>query len=101
MSVVDKLNARWGKATVKQGSVGTAAARRDWAMRQARRTPQYTTDWRQVPVARLVIAGSGAQMVANQEGSALFLEATQRVSDLVPSITLPNSIKGKCNCSCG
>jgi DNA polymerase V len=52
MSVVDKLNARWGKATVKQGSVGTAAARRDWAMRQARRTPQYTTDWRQVPVAR-------------------------------------------------
>lgn len=52
MRVVDKLNARWGKSTVKQGSAGTAAARRDWAMRQARRTPQYTTDWRQVPVAR-------------------------------------------------
>ena len=52
MSVVDKLNARWGKSTVRQGSVGTAAARRDWAMRQDRRTPQYTTDWRQVPIAR-------------------------------------------------
>ena len=49
---VDRLNARWGKTTVKQGSVGTAAARRDWAMRQARRTPHYTTDWRQAPVAR-------------------------------------------------
>jgi two-component system chemotaxis sensor kinase CheA len=34
-------------------------------------------------IGELVIAGSGAQMVANQEGSALFLEATQRVSDLV------------------
>ena len=33
----------------------------------------------------LVIAGSGAQMVANQEGSAAFLEATQRVSALVQS----------------
>ncbi|OGB05267.1 MAG: chemotaxis protein CheA [Burkholderiales bacterium RIFCSPHIGHO2_12_FULL_69_20] len=34
-------------------------------------------------IGELVIAGSGAQMVANQEGSALFLEATQRVSELV------------------
>ena len=34
-------------------------------------------------IGELVIAGSGAQMVANQEGSAAFLEATQRVSDLV------------------
>ena len=33
----------------------------------------------------LVIAGSGAQMVANQAGSAAFLEATQRVSALVQS----------------
>ena len=34
-------------------------------------------------IGELVIAGSGAQMVANQEGSAAFLEATQRVSELV------------------
>jgi two-component system chemotaxis sensor kinase CheA len=34
-------------------------------------------------IGELVIAGSGAQMVANQEGSAVFLEATQRVSELV------------------
>jgi two-component system chemotaxis sensor kinase CheA len=31
-------------------------------------------------IGELVIAGSGAQMVANQEGSSAFLEATQRVS---------------------
>jgi two-component system chemotaxis sensor kinase CheA len=34
-------------------------------------------------IGELVIAGSGAQMVANQEGSPSFLEATQRVSELV------------------
>jgi two-component system chemotaxis sensor kinase CheA len=36
-------------------------------------------------IGELVIAGSGAQMVANQEGSPAFLEATQRVADLVQS----------------
>lgn len=34
-------------------------------------------------IGELVIAGSGAQMAANAEGSASFLEAAQRVSDLV------------------
>ena len=34
-------------------------------------------------IGELVIAGSGAQMVANQEGSPSFLECTQRVSELV------------------
>jgi two-component system chemotaxis sensor kinase CheA len=34
-------------------------------------------------IGELVIAGSGAQMVANQEGSPAFLECTQRVSELV------------------
>ncbi len=34
-------------------------------------------------IGELVIAGSGAQMVANAEASPAFLEATQRVSDLV------------------
>ena len=34
-------------------------------------------------IGELVIAGSGAQMVASAEGSSAFLEATQRVSELV------------------
>jgi two-component system chemotaxis sensor kinase CheA len=34
-------------------------------------------------IGELVIAGSGAQMVATQEASPTFLEATQRVADLV------------------
>lgn len=34
-------------------------------------------------IGELVIAGSGAQMVASAEGSSAFLECTQRVADLV------------------
>jgi two-component system chemotaxis sensor kinase CheA len=34
-------------------------------------------------IGELVIAGSGAQMVANAEGSPAFLEATQRVAEFV------------------
>jgi len=34
-------------------------------------------------IGELVIAGSGAQMVASEEGSVAFLEASQRVSELV------------------
>lgn len=52
MSVVDQLNARWGRATVRLASTGTAGDRREWAMRQERRTPHYTTNWNEVPIAR-------------------------------------------------
>lgn len=52
MAAVDQLNTRWGRATVRPASTGTAGDRREWTMRQERRTPHYTTDWRQAPVAR-------------------------------------------------
>ena len=52
MGAIDRINARWGRSTVWQGSAGTATARRDWVMRQERRTPQYTTRLSDVPVAR-------------------------------------------------
>ena len=52
MGAMDALNARWGKSMVHMASAGTAGDRREWTMRQQRRTPHYTTDWRQVPIAR-------------------------------------------------
>ncbi len=52
MVAIDRINARWGKSTVRQGSTGTVAAKRDWMMRQERRTPHYTTCLADVPVAR-------------------------------------------------
>ncbi|WP_429614607.1 DUF4113 domain-containing protein [Variovorax sp. W2I14] len=52
MQAVDVVNDRYGKGTLRIASTGTAGDRREWAMRQLRRTLQYTTDWRQVPTAR-------------------------------------------------
>jgi DNA polymerase V len=52
MRAVDTLNGRYGKGTLRVASTGTAGDQREWTMKQLRRTPNYTTDWRQVPIAR-------------------------------------------------
>jgi len=52
MNAVDAVNLRYGKGTVRLAGTVTAGDRREWTMRQGRRTPHYTTDLRQVPVAR-------------------------------------------------
>ena len=52
MAAMDTLNGRYGKGTVHTASTGINDTRREWAMRQDRRTPNYTTAWREVPVAR-------------------------------------------------
>ena len=52
MLAIDTLNGRYGRGTVHVASSGIDDYRREWGMRQERRTPNYTTDWDQVPVAR-------------------------------------------------
>lgn len=52
MSALDGLNDRYGKGTVHLGSTGATERYRVWGMRQERRTPQYTTQWAEVPVAK-------------------------------------------------
>lgn len=52
MTTMDKINARYGKGTLQLASAGTAGDLREWSMRQERRTPQYTTRWEDMPVAR-------------------------------------------------
>lgn len=52
MTAMDALNGRYGKGTVHVASTGVPDHRREWAMKQGRRTPNYTTDWREVPIAR-------------------------------------------------
>ena len=47
MLALDSLNQRYGRGTVK---VSTQGAFKDWQMRQERRSPNYTTDWDEVPV---------------------------------------------------
>lgn len=46
MRAIDGLNARFGRGTVK---VNAGGLRTEWAMRQERKSPNYTTDWDSVP----------------------------------------------------
>ena len=52
MVALDTLNGRYGKGTVHSASTGGTNKGKDWGMRQERRTPQYTTKWEDVPIAR-------------------------------------------------
>lgn len=52
MMAMDCINDRFGSGTVHVGSAVGAGAPRDWSMRQERLTPQYTTKWSDLPVAR-------------------------------------------------
>ena len=45
MSALDGINDRYGRGTLMMASAGLAGDRRQWSMKQERRTPGYTTDW--------------------------------------------------------
>jgi DNA polymerase V len=51
MTAMDTLNDRYGKGTLHVACTG-ASNPREWSMRQDRKTPNYTTAWGDVPVAR-------------------------------------------------
>jgi DNA polymerase V len=50
MRALDSLNTDHGARTVRVGNVGEK--RPAWAMRQAFRSPRYTTNWRELPVVK-------------------------------------------------
>lgn len=52
MGALDKLNDRYGRGTVVMASAGVKGPRRDFEMRQNLLTPQYTTCWAELPVAK-------------------------------------------------
>lgn len=52
MMAMDALNGRYGRGTVHVGSAARQHTQSDWSMRQERRTPQYTTNWSDMPVAK-------------------------------------------------
>jgi DNA polymerase V len=52
MTAMDQINAKYGRGTLSAASAGTAGARRTWVMKQARKTPDYTTSWDQLPLVR-------------------------------------------------
>lgn len=52
MTTMDELNRRYGRGTVIIGSAGTGEMPRNWAMRQDRRTPRYTTRISEIAVGK-------------------------------------------------
>lgn len=49
MKTLDQINARFGKGTLKLSQDGSC---RSWQMRQERKSPEYTTNWAELPVCR-------------------------------------------------
>jgi DNA polymerase V len=48
MTALDVVNQRFGKGTLHMASAGMAGDKRAWSMKQERRTPCYTTQWKDI-----------------------------------------------------
>ena len=49
MAVMDKINAQWGRGTLHSAAEGIS---NDWKMKRERMSPQWTTSWDELPVAK-------------------------------------------------
>lgn len=49
MKAMDSINSRFGNAAIKTAAAGT---KQDWKMRSGNRSPNYTTQWDELPVVR-------------------------------------------------
>jgi DNA polymerase V len=49
MATVDTLNRRWGKGTLAFAASGFT---RPWWMRQAKKSPLFTTSWADLPAVK-------------------------------------------------
>ena len=52
MQAMDSVNQRYGRGSLLLASAGLGGTDRVWSMKQERRTPQYTTRWKDIPIAR-------------------------------------------------
>lgn len=52
MNVFDKINNRMGKGTCRMGAEGIDK-RIDWSMKRLKHSPRYTTNWNELPIARI------------------------------------------------
>ena len=52
MQALDAINTRHGRGTLALAAVQAGSAARPWVMKQARRTPRYTTHWGELALAR-------------------------------------------------
>ena len=52
MKAVDAINTRFGNAVIRSAAAGTNSAKEVWQMRSNNKSPNYTTKWDELPVAR-------------------------------------------------
>lgn len=52
MTAMDALNRRYGRGTITMAGAGTGEMPRNWAMKQERRTPRYTTRIGEIPTGK-------------------------------------------------
>ena len=50
--VLDVINARFGRGAIQMGASSLKNSRRDWAVNQDRLSPQYTTQWEDLPIVQ-------------------------------------------------
>ncbi|MCX5869887.1 MAG: Y-family DNA polymerase [Deltaproteobacteria bacterium] len=50
MAALDRINNKWGRQTIQYGM--TTAEDKPWSMQQTRKSPAYTTNWQELPVAK-------------------------------------------------
>jgi DNA polymerase V len=52
MKAVDAINTRFGNAVIRSAAAGTNNTKQAWQMRSNNRSPNYTTNWDELPIAR-------------------------------------------------
>jgi len=52
MKAVDAINTRFGNAAIRSAAAGTNNTKQAWQMRSSNRSPNYTTQWDELPIAR-------------------------------------------------
>jgi DNA polymerase V len=52
MKAMDDINHRFGNTAVKSAAAGTNRSKQAWQMRSGNKSPNYTTQWDELPVAK-------------------------------------------------
>lgn len=52
MTAIDNINSKFGRGAIRVALAGAGEKKREWQMRQELRTPRYTTNLADIPIAR-------------------------------------------------
>jgi DNA polymerase V len=52
MAALDAINTRYGRGALTLAATQAGSAEQPWQMKQARRTPRYTTHWEELAQVR-------------------------------------------------